>query len=323
MKTPGRRPSGMGKRALTVPSYAKINLGLEVLGRRSDGYHELRTIFQTIDLKDDVEVRPRREGFAVRCDHPGVPVDGSNLALRAATALAARTRLRKGALIVIRKRIPVARGLGGGSSNAAAVLMGLNALFGLGLGRTELQRIAAPLGADVPFFLTGGTALGIARGDEVYPLLEQLEAHVVVVDPGMPSSTAEVFSRLDAQLTPRENSNNIIRFISSDLRGGVRYRALVNELERAALQEAPELRARAGRIRERLVGAGAAQALMSGSGSSFFGVFEEAQAASKACAELRRAGFSAWKARTLSESRYRRAWLACLRGVRTSSGPSR
>ncbi len=293
---------------LRLSSFAKLNLGLEVLGPRQDGYHELRTLFQTIDLHDEVWLRPRPAGVRLRCDHPQVPRDETNLAVRAARALLGHTGLKKGVEIAIRKRIPVGGGLGGGSSNAATVLMGLDRLFKLGLGTAGLHPLARRLGADVPFFLVGGTALGIARGDEVYPLERQVRAHVVVVDPGLPVSTASVFRRLDASLTPRENSNTIFRFISRDLEGDGGWKLLSNELEEAALEEAPALAQQGRRIRGVLVQEGALMAALSGSGSSFFGLFDVARRARKAQAALAAEGFTACRARTLSRDQYRRRW---------------
>ncbi len=296
-------------RTLRVKSYAKINLGLEVLGVRADGYHELRTLFQTVDLHDNLEValRPRSPAIEVVCDHPLVPVDDSNLAHRAAAALRKFARVKSGVRIEIEKRIPVGGGLGGGSSNAAVVLMTLDRLWKLGLGAPGLHPIARRLGADVPYFLVGGTALGLARGDEVYPLHRQVRSHVVIVDPGTPVSTAAVFRRIDASLTPRENSNTIFRFTSRDLGGGA-FALLANDLEAAALEESPDLKERAGRIRGLLVREGALLAALSGSGSSYFGLFAEAGLARRAADALGRAGFRALRARTLSVEQYRRAW---------------
>jgi 4-diphosphocytidyl-2-C-methyl-D-erythritol kinase len=293
---------------LRVPSFAKVNLGLEVLGRRQDGYHELRTLFQTIDLRDDIVLRPRARGVVVRCAHPAVPTDESNLAWRAADALRRFARLKHGAEITIEKRIPVGGGLGGGSSNAAAVLMALDRMWRLGLGPDGLLPLARRLGADVPFFLVGGTALGLARGDEVYPLLRQVKGHVVVVDAGRPVSTAAVFARVDAGLTPRENSYTIFRFVSCDLGGTSPLKILTNELETAALEEAPELRHQVRRIRGFLVRNGALLASLSGSGSSCFGVFDDPRSAGRAHSALRAAGFRALRCRTLSLDQYRRSW---------------
>jgi 4-diphosphocytidyl-2-C-methyl-D-erythritol kinase len=287
-------------RTLRLKSYAKVNLGLEVLGPRDDGYHELRTLFQTIDLHDEIVLRPRARDVVVRCDHRLVPTDGTNLAARAAEALRSHGRVGAGVEITIRKRIPVGGGLGGGSSNAAAVL--------LGLGPDGLHRLARRLGADVPYFLLGGTALGLSRGDEVYPLRRQVRAHVVLVDPGIHVSTARVFARLDARLTPRLNSNSIFCFVSRELEGPGAFRFLVNDLEEAALEEAPALREQARRIRAVLLGEGARLAALSGSGSSYFGLFEAGRQAVRARAALAAAGFRALGARTLSLDQYRGAW---------------
>lgn len=298
----------MGARAIRLRAFAKLNLGLEVLGSRADGYHELRTLFQTIDLADDLVLRPRARGVRVACDHPLVPRDGTNLAARAAEALRRYAGVRQGVEIEIHKRIPVGGGLGGGSSNAAAVLLGLDRLWRLGLGPDGLQRLASRLGADVPFFLVGGTALGLARGDEVYPLRRQLRAHVVVVDPGVHVSTARVFARVDTRLTPREKSNSIFYFVSRELEGSGAFRFLRNDLEEAALEEAPALREQAGRIRAVLLREGASLAALSGSGSSYFGLFENARKAQRASAALHAEGRRALVGRTLTLEQYRDAW---------------
>jgi 4-diphosphocytidyl-2-C-methyl-D-erythritol kinase len=291
---------------LRLPSFAKVNLGLEVLGRRPDGYHDLRTIFQAIDLHDDIELRSA-PGLSVRCDHPGVPADETNLAHRAAAALREAAGTSRGVAIAITKRIPVAGGMGGGSSNAAAVLIGLDRMWRLGLGRPGLHPIAARLGADVPFFLLGGTALGLGRGDEVYAVLPQLRAHVVVVDPGRPISTAAVFRRLDAGLTPPGNANKIFRFVSSQLEGlEDAFPILSNDLERAALDEDPALAAQVRDIRGILIREGAVFASLSGSGGTYFGVFPGSAPARRASSALEKAGFRAVRGRTLSLDRYRR-----------------
>jgi 4-diphosphocytidyl-2-C-methyl-D-erythritol kinase len=294
-------------RALRIRSYAKVNLGLEVLGVREDGYHELRTLFQTIDLHDDITLRPA-EAVSVRCDHPLVPVDGTNLAARAADELRRRAGREDGVAIEIRKRIPVGGGLGGGSSNAAAVLLGLDRLWRLGLGPDGLHGIAVRLGADVPYFLLGGTALGLARGDEVYPLRRQIRGHVVVVDAAIHVSTRGVFARLDAGLTPREKSNSIFHFVSREMEGEGAYRLLSNDLEPAALDEAPDLREKAGRVKGVLARCGARLAALSGSGASYFGLFRTAREAGRAQRALAAEGFRAHVARTLTLDEYRARW---------------
>lgn len=297
-------------KGLGVRSFAKINLGLEVLGLRADGYHELRTLFQTVDLHDDLVLRLERRSrdVVVTCDHPLVPSDETNLAHRAAVALRGYGRIKTGVTIEIRKRIPVGGGLGGGSSNAASVLMALDRLWKLGLGPSGLHPLARRLGADVPYFLVGGTALGLARGDEVYPLHRQIRGYLAIADPGLAVSTAAVFRRLDARLTPRENSNSIYLFVSRDLEGKDGFRHLSNDLEEAAFEEAPSLKARAGRIRRLLVREGARVAALSGSGSSYFGFFDDPHRARGAVRALREQGIVAWGARTLGTDQYRRAW---------------
>jgi len=312
-----RRPAKA--RVLRVRAYAKINLGLEVLGVRPDGYHELRTLFQTIDLHDDIVIRPRARGLAVRCDDPAVPGDERNLALRAALELQRHAGIESGAEIAITKRIPVGGGLAGGSSDAAAVLMALDRLWGVGLGRAGLHLLARRLGADVPFFLVGGTALGLGRGDEVYPLHRQVRGHAIVIDLQRPVSTSAVFARVDRNLTPRENSNNIFRFVSSDLEGLRAFRILTNELEQAALAEAPDLVDRAQRIRGILNREGATLASLSGSGSSFFGLFDDGRKAQGAQSALMAAGFIVLRARTVSLGQYRRIWAGSL-GTRRARG---
>lgn len=290
---------------LVVSSFAKINLGLEVLGLRQDGYHELRTIFQTLDLKDDVRIALGGRGIRVTCSDPTVPVDETNLAFRAAAQLLRRSGRRTGVRIDITKRIPAGGGLGGGSSNAAAVLIGLDRLLHLGLGRAGLLLLARRLGADVPFFLFGGTALGLARGDEVFPLLEQVRCHVVLAFPGRPLLTARVFERLDGELTPRENSLTISRFVSSDLEGAERFGVLRNDLERAALVEAPDLAESAKHMKDTLVAEGALLARMTGSGSTFFGLFAGVSQAKRAKKALEASGIEARVARTLTAAEFR------------------
>jgi 4-diphosphocytidyl-2-C-methyl-D-erythritol kinase len=304
-----------------VPACAKLNLGLEVLGLRQDGYHELRTLFQTVDLADRIRLESAADGrCSLSCDDSRVPVDESNLALRAALELKGFAREARNVRIHIEKRIPVAGGLGGGSSDAAATLMGLDALWQLGLGVDGLLPLARRLGADVPFFLFGGTALGIARGDEIYPLAQQLRFHAVVVDPGRPLSTAAVFRRADARLTPRENSNTIFRFLSRSMDGGAgAVSVLHNDLERAALEEAPELAPRIAEIRVLLRREGALLTSLSGSGSSYFGVFDRAAAAAAAARAVEAGGFPVFRCRMLGAREYRGVWARAL-GTRRTAG---
>jgi 4-diphosphocytidyl-2-C-methyl-D-erythritol kinase len=273
-----------------------------------------------VALADRIRLTATEGPCSLGCDDPRVPTDETNLALRAALDLRRHAHESRGVRIDIEKRIPVAGGLGGGSSDAAATLRGLDALWGLGLGTAGLVPLARRLGADVPFFLFGGTALGIARGDEIFPLAQQLRFHVVIADPDRPLSTAAVFRRVDARLTPRENSNTIFRFVSGSLDGGAVAVALLrNDLEWAALEEAPELEPQIARIRVLLQREGALLTSLSGSGSSYFGVFDRAAAAVAAKRTLEAGGFRALRSRMLGAREYRSLWTRALGGRRTAA----
>jgi len=180
---------------MRIRSFAKINLGIEVLGTRPDGYHDILTLFQSIDLADvlDISEPPGRE-IALSGDDPEIPWDGTNLVHRAASLLKKETGCPKGARIAVAKSIPAGKGLGGGSSNAAAALLGLNALWGLGLGREDLARLGGRLGADVPYFLEGGLCLGEGRGDRLTPLPDLSPASVLLAFPPFPVATAEIYA---------------------------------------------------------------------------------------------------------------------------------
>jgi len=203
---------------VTVRAHGKINLDLRVLGPRPDGYHELRTVFQSIALHDVLECVPREGPFAIECDAAGVPLDDANLVWRAAQALWRALR-RAGSvrdvLIRLQKQIPLQAGLGGGSGDAAAALIGLARLWNVPVRPPQLTDVAATLGADVPFFLSGGTALGLGRGDEVYPLADLPRHWIVLLVPGFGVSTADAYSWYDSErdlargvgLSPRRAGN--------------------------------------------------------------------------------------------------------------------
>ena len=183
-------------RAVQLKAYAKVNLTLEVLAKRQDGFHQIATVLQTIDLADELTFEPAAD-LTVRCDDPGI-AEEEDLVLRAGRRLQEATKTQLGALVTVKKHIPVAAGLGGGSSDAAAALQGLDRLWGLGLSRSTLSSIAVDLGSDVPFFLHGGTALAEGRG-EVITLLPRLpSAWVVLTTPPMriPAKTATLYGRL-------------------------------------------------------------------------------------------------------------------------------
>ncbi len=189
--------------SLTLPAFAKINLDLRILGSRPDGYHDLRTTFQSLALCDRVTVTKRKGPFVITCDAPQIPTDRRNLVWKATSLLDSRRRAQTGRprdlAIHIHKRIPVEAGLGGGSADAAVTLLALTRLWKLDLDAATLSRIGARLGADVPFFFVGGTALGLGRGDDIYPLADLPTVHVVVLRPTFGVSTIDAYNWFDQE----------------------------------------------------------------------------------------------------------------------------
>ena len=289
-------------RSVSLPSFAKINLDLRVLGTRPDGYHDLRTVFQSLSLFDNVTVSTRRGPLTVTCDEPDIPTDQRNLAWKAASLLhrvvTGKSSAPRDIAIDLRKRVPSEAGLGGGSSNAAMTLLALNKLWKLNLDLPTLTRIAARLGADVPYFLVGGTSLGLGRGDDIYPLADMPPIHVVLLRPGFGVATADAYTWFDEEL--RRSKELTPRPVPP---GWPAWSAtLRNDLEVPVVRHHPAI----GRIRQSLVDAGAAFAAMSGSGSAVFGLFERADAARRTANDLARPGWLSLHTRTLSRRDYAR-----------------
>ncbi len=250
---------------------AKVNLGLEVLGRRPDGYHEIRTVMQAVSLCDEIELEARQDGrLRLECVGADLPSDETNLVLRAARLLRELCGAERGADVRLTKRIPVGGGLGGGSSDAAITLLALAQLWELSPSEDELAAMAAGLGSDVPFFLTGGAALCEGRGERVTPLPCPATLHYVLVMPELPVSTARVYERAAAGLTDRGAAgDNVVEALSEGdpERLG---RCLRNDLEEAACAESEELRALRRALAQCSEVRRARGHLLSGSGSSFF-----------------------------------------------------
>jgi 4-diphosphocytidyl-2-C-methyl-D-erythritol kinase len=287
--------------SLRLRSYSKVNLALAVLGCRADGYHEIRTVFQSIDLHDVLEFRPART-IELECQGlPGIPVE-ENLVWRAATALAGLVSEKRGVAITLRKTIPPGSGLGGGSSNAAITLHGLNRFWGLGLTDYELLSLAGSLGSDVPFFLHGGTALGIGRGAETYPLPEVRPARLVVIYPGVHVSTAEAYGSLNLGLTSLQPAHRIKRFCSELEGSDFRLTEMFNDFEASILPAYPAIAEAKDFLRER----GATAVLLSGSGSSVFGFFSDEESAFAASRAVTRKAWRVFPAKTLSRTEYLR-----------------
>ena len=301
-------------RTLSGPAPAKINLGLRVLNRGSDGYHELRTIFQTISLADHLTVTcdPGGDGqVAFHCDDASLSTR-NNLAVRAAESLLRAGGWRGSVAIELKKRIPAGAGLGGGSSDAAAVLLALRRLLKPRPRREMLAQVAAELGSDVPFFLHGGTAVGLGRGEEVYPLPDQPRRWLVLIAPEVFVSTPEAYRALwksRVRLTAAERQHIINGFrasiAASEESGSLDPAKLpANDFESVIFQQFPVLR----KWKKRLIEAGSSVAMMSGSGSAVFGVFSSRRRAREACKVLRGFSGKVYLAETLDRASCQASW---------------
>jgi 4-diphosphocytidyl-2-C-methyl-D-erythritol kinase len=276
------RQPGFLEVAIRAP--AKVNLGLEVRGRRGDGYHEIRTLFSAVSLADRLLLRRRPRGIRLLCR--GFPDIGrENLAWKAAELFFRESGLAGGVEITLEKRIPVGGGLGGGSSDAAAVLLGASRLYGVRPAEGDLARWAASLGSDVPFFLAGGAALGTGRGERIAMLEgKPSAAGLVIYAPGFESSTAAVYGDLRPRRLTRENDRFTI-LLQSWRNGDLEAlgEALFNDLESTVFRRHPELE----EARTRLLDAGALGSAVSGSGACLFGLFPGRPQARLAAAEVR------------------------------------
>lgn len=249
---------------------AKINLTLDVLGKRPDGYHEVEMIMQTIELSDLVSLEQTAEGITVKTDHPLLAGGESNIAHKAACLLVEKFGVKKGIKIHITKRIPVAAGLAGGSTDAAAVLLGLNRIWSLGLSLTELTELGAQIGSDVPFCLIGGTALAQGRGEILTVLPEVPEMWLVLVKPALEVSTAEIYRNYDpAKVERHPLTQEAVRAIFDRNTAGL-LKNLANVLETVTLPRYPEVSL----VKETMSAAGISSVLMSGSGPTVFGIVE-------------------------------------------------
>ncbi len=275
-------------RQARVKAFAKLNLTLEVLGRRSDGYHDLRTIFQTISLFDELDIRftPSRTSKVVV--ESSVEI-ADNLIAKAAQVIVEETNAKGQVFCNLTKSIPMGGGLGGGSTDAAAVLLALPVLTGRRIGWDRLVEIGAALGSDVPFFLVGGTALGLGRGTELYPVQDAGTMHGLVVASGVHVSTPEAYRALGRPLTwdsssPKiNNSQRVALAMAGERTAGDWSEFCSNDFEPVVFRQYPKL----GVIKRKLKKLGARPALMTGSGSAVFGVFPDAENVQSAMAAFR------------------------------------
>jgi 4-diphosphocytidyl-2-C-methyl-D-erythritol kinase len=268
---------------MRIRAPAKVNLSLRVVGKRRDGYHLIDSIMVPVSLYDEIEIKRARPGakLSVACDDPKIPSGEKNLAYKAAALLLGKDAAKTPVAIHIRKRIPAGAGLGGGSSDAAAVLVGVNRLLRLKKSRRQLLRLAGRIGADAPFFVLGRPARARGIGERLEPLKSPGRLWLVVVYPGFPISTAWAYRSLSFKLTKNIEKTSLNSFVRPLHVGAI---DLVNDLEKPVFRRYPKV----ARLKRKLAEAGAAGTLMSGSGSSVFGIFSSGDKARKAFLRLQR-----------------------------------
>lgn len=298
----------MSENTFILPSFAKINWDLRVLGKRDDGFHELFTIFQTISLYDEISFAESDE-LILTCDNLKIPVDENNLIIKTAKSLQNKFDVNKGAKIHLEKKIPAPGGLGGGSSNAAVAMLGLMKLWNLKISFEKLVEIAAEIGSDVPFFLYGGTSIGIGRGTEIEPIEDVTEKYVLLITPEIDVPTKDAFKLLNAPYLTKENSKRILKLCRNEAEKlDLRQKTLKNDFESAVFKLEPEIEL----IKNKLIELGAVQAILSGSGASVFAIFdtqETRQATQKALVE--NTNWRMFAVATISRNDYREALNRC------------
>jgi 4-diphosphocytidyl-2-C-methyl-D-erythritol kinase len=288
---------------LKLPSFAKINWSLRIFGKRPDGYHEVATVLQTISVCDELTFELSDDDqITLTCDDPHIPVDQTNLIVRAAKALQERSC---GVKVGLSKVIPAKGGMGGASSNAAVTLLALNYLWRKELRDTDLLNIAARLGADVPFFLVGGCAEGRGRGTDLSPVADVTQQHLIVVTPNAAVSTATAYASLkQGSLTTSESASILSSSFARPVSGDSGPWSLHNDFEVVIFEIEPEIEC----AKIALLDAGARGALLAGSGSSVFGIFDDEAARDRALSSLEcEVGWRVFPCHTLSRVEYLQA----------------
>ena len=269
---------------IKLKALGKINLGLDVLGRRPNGYHDVRMVMQTVYLYDQILLeKTDKEGISLKTNLFYLPVNENNLAYRAAKMLIDEFTIKEGVHISLEKHIPVAAGMAGGSSNAAAVLYGMNRLFQLGLTDQELMERGVKLGADVPYCIMRGTVLAEGIGEELTPLPAMPKCHVLLAKPPISVSTQKVYEKLDTQeVTKHPDIDGILLGLQTgDLKKITS--SMGNVLENVTITEYPQIE----RIKDVMKEEGALNAMMSGSGPTVFGIYDDKMLARRAAARIR------------------------------------
>ena len=253
---------------LDCPTFSKVNIGLKILSQRNDGYYNIYTVFQELDFGDSITIKKADSGCILTSNVDWVPTDESNICHKAYTALKIKYSELGGVSIHIEKRIPVGTGLGGGSANGAAVLKGLNTIYNLELSMDELEKIGTSVGADVPFFIKGGTQLGEGIGDNLTSLTSHIKGTYLLVIPHISINTAWAYSELKNKLKSGNILPNFTSFFSGD---NSSLEIFENDFERIVIPAYPEI----GAIKQKLLELGARFASLSGSGSTVYGIFDE------------------------------------------------
>lgn len=288
----GRKPGGIGVAGekergfgmITEKAYAKINLGLDVLGRRADGYHEVKMVMQTIAVCDDLTFeKSTSPGVHLVIEGADLPTDGENLICRAAALLMEEAKITEGVHITLQKRIPIAAGMAGGSADAAAALRGLNRLFSQGYSTRELQAFGVRLGADIPYCIVGGTMLSEGIGEILTPLASPPHCHLVVAKPDFDVSTAFVYGNLKADDLPfHPDIDGMVQALAREDLLGITDR-MGNVLETVTEKAYPVI----AKIKGQMRSLGAENALMSGSGPTVFGICRTKETADRIAAAVR------------------------------------
>lgn len=277
---------------------------LRILGKRGDGFHELFTVFQTVSLRDSISFAADAD-IRMTCNRYYIPTDGRNLVMKAATALQERFGVKKGVRMHLEKRIPTPGGLGGGSSNAAVALVGLKRIWEIDCDDTDLHEIAEKLGSDVPFFFTGGTAIGTGRGEVIEPIADAQPQMMLIVTPKVRVSTRKAFERIKAETLTNDDLKRILRDCRTEAKSlDLRQTALVNDFEASVFAAYPEIQ----RVKQTLIDLGAVNAAMSGSGASVFAIFDKTETRQAAIKALDLE--STWRkfaVATISRNEYREA----------------
>ncbi|HER25308.1 MAG TPA: 4-(cytidine 5'-diphospho)-2-C-methyl-D-erythritol kinase [Candidatus Atribacteria bacterium] len=282
---------------IEIESYSKINLTLNILGKRCDGYHNIETIMQSINLADRIVINEEKEGVKINCNNPLVPTDKQSLSYRSAEKILQRYRINQGVKIEIDKKIPLASGMAGGSANSASILVGINKLFALNLSNKDLKELGEELGMDVPFCIQNGTALACHRGEKVTPLPPiNPPMWMIVINPGFEIPTSWAYNNLDLGLIKKEKINTIT-MLKALKEGRLEEIAknLFNSFEELIITKFQEV----GVIKDRLIGEGALGALMSGSGPTVFGIIRNKGQALRIYEKLKPKYESIWVVHTI------------------------